>query len=399
MPDPAPARATCPTCGTPGMTPFYHMTGAPVHSVLLLPTREEAVNYTTGNITLARCEHCGFVANIDYDPGLQEYSSRYEATQSYSPTFSAFSRRLATSLVEKHDLRSKRILEIGCGQGEFLTELCEIGGNRGIGFDPAYIPERSPANTDLIEFKADFYSEKYTGVEADFFVCKMTLEHIGPTGDFIGTVRRAIADQTGSTVFFQIPNATRVFQDLAFWDIYYEHCSYFSRASLDVLFRRNGFDVLDIWTDYDDQYLMIDARPSTAGAASDIAPDPAALAEINGALDHFIAEHPARLQSWRDTIQTLHRDGKKVVIWGGGSKGVAFLTTLDIRDEIAYAVDINPHKNGMYMAGTGQQTVLPQFLLDYRPDAVIVMNPIYCDEIQHTLDELGVAADLLPLEG
>ena len=39
---------------------------------------------------------------------------------------------------------------------------------------------------------------------------------------------------------------------------------YFSHGSLARLFRQERFDVFDLWTDYDDQYLMIETRPSVA---------------------------------------------------------------------------------------------------------------------------------------
>jgi len=380
------------------MSVFYEVRNVPVHSVLLLETRQQAVEYPTGDIALAFCQQCGFISNVAFDPGLHEYSARYEATQSYSPTFSAFSRRLATSLIEKHDLRGKRIIEIGCGQGEFLTELCELGNNQGVGFDPAYVAERSLAHSERVSIITDFYSEKYTNYTADFIVCKMTLEHIDQTGDLVHTVRRSIGDNPETVVFFQIPNAARVLRDVAFWDIYYEHCSYFSRASLAYLFRSAGFDILDIWTDYDDQYLMIDARIAT-GNGNRTAPlhPPGSLEEIRGALAHFDGHISGELDRWKTTLHELARLGQRIVIWGGGSKGVAFLTTLGVRDEVPYVVDINPHKHGMYMAGTGQQIIAPEALVDYRPDVVIVMNPVYYNEIQHSLDELGVPARLMPV--
>ena len=78
---------------------------------------------------------------------------------------------------------------------------------------------------------------------------------------------------------------------------------------------------------------------------------------------------------------------------------MAFLTTLGIsRNEIEYAVDINPHKAGTYLAGTGQQVVAPRTLIEYRPDVVIVMNPIYCNEIQSSLSQMGLAPELLSVE-
>ena len=105
----------------------------------------------------------------------------------------------------------------------------------------------------------------------------------------------------------------------------------------------------------------------------------------------------AILAKWKDELKALKLGGGRVVLWGGGSKAVAFLTTLNLRDEIKYAVDINPNKHGTYIAGTGQEIVASAFLVEYKPDVVIVMNPIYCDEIQQDLNEMGLDPELMPL--
>ena len=81
--------------------------------------------------------------------------------------------------------------------------------------------------------------------------------------------------------------------------------------------------------------------------------------------------------------------GKKAVVWGSGSKGVAFLTALNLHTpdcEIEYVVDINPFREGKYMAGTGQEIVSPAFLKRYKPDLAIAMNPIYQPEIKADLE-------------
>ena len=57
------------------------------------------------------------------------------STQAVSPTFNAFHERLARDLIARFDLHGKRVVELGCGQGEFVTMLAEFGGNEGYGFD------------------------------------------------------------------------------------------------------------------------------------------------------------------------------------------------------------------------------------------------------------------------
>jgi hypothetical protein len=86
---------------------------------------------------------------------------------------------------------------------------------------------------------------------------------------------------------------------------------------------------------------------------------------------------------------------QRLVIWGGGSKGVTFLNALKAEREVEYVVDVNPRKQGRFVAGTGQEIVAPEFLVDYGPHAVLVMNPIYEGEIRRRLNELGVPATVI----
>jgi SAM-dependent methyltransferase len=374
---------------------FYELEGVPVNSVVLLATRETALGYPQGDISLAMCQACGFITNLAFDQSLMDYATGYEATQSYSPTFNAFAQRLAQRLVEQYDLYGKQIIEIGCGQGEFLTLLCELGGSHGVGFDPAYVGTRNQSEAaERITFIKDYYSEKYAGYHGDFVCCKMTLEHIPDVADFVSMVRRSLGDRLDTVVFFQVPDITRILQDVAFWDIYYEHCSYFSPGSLARLFRRCGFDVIHLAREYDDQYLMIETRPGDGqgGVNMELEDD---LEALGRDVAFFATEHQIRLAAWKRDLQDMACNGGRAVVWGGSSKAVAFLTTLDIRDEVSLVVDINPYKHGTYIAGTGQEIVAPGLLKEYRPDVVIVMNAIYREEIWLELKGMGLAPELI----
>ena len=275
--------------------------------------------------------------------------------------------------------------------------ICELGGNKGIGFDPAYVPERNQnAQKEDVTFIEDFYAEKYSQYHGDLVACKMTLEHIHQPADFIGTVRRSIGERHETVVFFQVPDTRRVLRDLAFWDLYYEHCSYFSPTSMARLFQSQGFDVTDVWTDYDDQYLMIEATPApTDFQTSENDKEVARLAQE---VADFAEQIQQRLGAWHALLASMKEAGRRVVLWGGGSKAVAFLTTLGVNDEVAFAVDINPYKHGTFLAMTGHEVVGPAALTEYRPDVVIIMNPIYRKEIRKDLAAMDLAPELFDID-
>jgi len=386
------ADLRCPNCGGHGLKRFYAVRGIPVHTCLLMPSREAALGYPRGDLALGFCGACGFAANTLFDASVHEYSETYEETQGFSPTFNAFAKSLAQRLVDDWDLRGKTALEIGCGKGEFLVTLCELGAAKGIGIDPAYVPARTDsAAAPRLEFIRDFYSEAYAHLSADFVCCRHTLEHIAPTQEFLELVRSTLNDRGDAVVFFEVPDVARVLREGAFWDIYYEHCSYFSLGSLARLFRNARFDVCELWLDYDDQYVMLVARPVDA-------PTPPALPieDDQDDLARLVEAFPAACASVIDRWHAFFRDtaaaGKRAVVWGSGSKGAAFLATLGLTEEVRYVVDINPYKQGKFMPGTGQEIVAPEFLREYQPDVAVIMNPVYKDEIAGTLAGLGVDA-------
>jgi len=360
-----------------------------------MSSKEEALGYPTSDLKLGFCESCGFITNLLFDPGLNSYSAQCEETQGFSSCFNAFAKSLAKRTIDKYDIHNKVILEIGCGKGEFLALMCQLGENRGIGFDPAYVPERNPdATGSRIEFIQDFYSPKYARLQADVICCRHTLEHIAPTFEFMQMLRKTVADRPDTLLFFELPDVMRVLREGAFWDIYYEHCTYFSAGSLARLFRASGFDLDELYLDYHGQYLIASARPDkgTVIASLDLEND---MELLNQAVSEFKQICSRKIDYWLKAIHEFAREGQRVVLWGSGSKAVAFLTTLRLAHEIEYVVDINPHRHGKNLPGSGHEIVAPQFLKRYKPHKVVVMNPVYRDEIRQDLERLNVEADLL----
>jgi SAM-dependent methyltransferase len=387
----------CPNCCTPELVTFYTVDQIPVHSCILMKSPDRARDYPRGDLQLGFCRRCGFVCNVRYDVSLEEYSPDYEETQGFSDTFNAFARSLAQRMISRYDIRRKTVLEIGCGKGDFLAMMCRLGDNKGIGIDPAYVPERNPDKSLAgVEFIQDYYDEKYAHLQADVICCRHTLEHIAPTWQFMQTLRNTIGARNDTLIIFELPDVMRVLREGAFWDVYYEHCTYFTTGSLARLFRMTGFAIDELYLDYDNQYIIITAYPTESHNGTKL-PLENDFIELKRAYEAFPETCSRKIHSWRNIISDIRRRDKKIVVWGSGSKGVSFLTTLQVGDAVEFVVDINPYKQGRFMPGTGQEIVLPGFLEVYRPDYAIVMNPIYCNEIQKDIDQMKLETQLLPV--
>lgn len=384
-------KTACPVCDGSHLAACVQIHDVPVYCNVLHDTRDEALAAATGDIDLAFCRGCGHLFNARFDPDRIDYTGKYENSLHYSGRFQAYAEALAEQLVERNDLRGKTIIEIACGQGDFLQLLCSLGGNRGIGFDPGHVPGRSEASAAAdLTFVQDYYSEAYAHYRADLICCRHALEHIERPGAFLRMVRRAIGERS-TKVFFEVPDVRFTLDDLGIWDIIYEHCGYFSDASLRKAFRRNGFRVDSIARAFGGQFLTLHGTPAdeVPGASDDD------LSELADKINRFARVYADKVETWRARLLDLERAGQRVVLWGAGSKGVSFLNTLKVCGAVECLVDLNPHKHGRYIAGTGHQVRAPQALAQVRPDVVIVLNPQYRDEIASDLRGLGVHAEIL----
>jgi SAM-dependent methyltransferase len=393
----APA-ARCSACGAADVRSFYRVEGVPAHSCLMLSSREEALAFPRGDIELGFCRRCGFIGNVRFDATLNRYSAAYEETQAYSPRFLRFLDELWEDQIDRFELGpGMTALEIGCGKGEFLVGLCERSGCNGIGLDPGYRPERTQSSAaERLTFIRDLYGPRYAHLQADYVCCRHTLEHIAPVQDFMRLVRETIGERRHVNVFFELPDMERVLEQGAFWDVYYEHCTYFTRGSLARLFRAAGFDVHRLYKAYDDQYLMLEAQPA-AGATDALLPQENDLATVSSLVDRFERQVRERLQSLSDSIARHRARGSRLAIWGSGSKCVSLISSLRLGPELIAVVDINPHKHGKFLAGSGLEIASPDALGALRPEVVLVMNSIYSEEIRRDLAARSLHPELIAL--
>jgi hypothetical protein len=390
------ATRSCPVCSGSRIDLFYEADRVPVHQNLVHADRDAALDCARGEIRLGLCRDCGFAFNLAFDPALLTYAGHYDNSQACSGVFSSYMEGLARELVERWDLHGKRVLEIGSGQGEFLELLCRLGPNSGVGFDPALIGEGPAGDGVEIELVRELYSERHRGREADFYCARHVLEHVQHPAELIGAVRGSIGDRARVALFLEVPSVVWILRETAFWDVFYEHCSYWGPDSLARLLAEGGFADLRVREAFAGQYLWAEGIADGAAPEGEGRVDP----ELVSLAESFAERSRARLEAIRDLIESASSDGRRCVLWGAAGKGVTLLNALGLGpDRVRAVVDVNPRKQGAFVAGTGQEIVAPESLSAIAPDLVLFTNPNYREEIAAKLSELGLEPELASAHG
>jgi hypothetical protein len=382
----------CAVCGATEWLEVLHIDAAPATCASVFDSAAQARGVPHGTIDLMVCEQCGFLFNACFERELADIGARYESSQSASAHFGAFANSLAESWVTRHQLRGKTVVELGCGHGDFLVAMLAAGVGHAIGFDPLGDPARvADSSGGRMQVLPKRFEAHMPAPEGAALICRHTLEHEPDIAGLLGAVRRWCAANPTRVVLFEVPASERILDERAFWDVYYEHCNYFSADTLRLAFERAGFEVQRLDRLYGGQYLIAEAtsgtgavRPSSGGAATAVA-----------AAQAFGADVRRMIERCDQRLRRLAAESGPVVLWQGAAKTVGFITMLPSTDVIGYAVDASPARHDRYLPGSGLHVRAPESLRETQPATVVLMNPVYVREVRARLDELTPATRLL----
>jgi SAM-dependent methyltransferase len=364
----------CPICKSDDILVSVSRARLPVLQNRVYRTREEALRSPTAPFRLGTCRTCAFSFNALFEPNLVVYDEFYD-NEVPSPAFLRYYEHIAAMLTERFQLTSGRVYDIGCGKGAFLRTLCRLApGIRGVGMDPSC----EPFTQDNCTLIRDVFRPQHFSDDAKLVLLRHVLEHIDDPVAFASALRNALPDVP---IFVEVPDLHWIYRNDAFWDFCYEHCNYFSGASLRNVLGRAGFQVVERKTSFGDQYQWAICTP-TASCSTE---PPHALEEIEIA-QNYQAREAARVEA------VLHRvdEARTVVLWGMATKGV-ILANLMGADHIAGGIDINPRKQGHFVPGSGVEIHRPEWLQTFADEStVLIMNPNYADEIREQISSMGI---------
>lgn len=372
----------CPLCNAPRVALCLERPSVPVFQNIRYPSEAAATAAAAGRLAIAHCERCGFVFNAAFDPQLAVYSAAYENDQTLSEHFRGYLKQIGAGVMAAVDGKpDPMVLEVGCGQAAFLKQLAQLPQarySRFLGFDPAWrggdVPTMVEVRPSL--FDAEVVADLQAPIDA--VVSRHVIEHIADPVGFLQDIRRAIGTTAQPKLMLETPCLEWIVAHDVLFDFFYEHCSYFTPETLRYALARAGWRALKIERMFDGQYLWAEAEPAPGAAIAATPPAPIGLGDAIAAMGR---RGEARLAAWCAALEA-HRGRGTLALWGAGAKGatLAALTDHD-GDLIDCLIDINPRKQGGFVAVTGHPVVAPAEAAARGVRAVVLMNPNYRAEV------------------
>jgi len=389
--------SSCPVCGSLRSKVFYEVSDVPASCNILWASKDAAINCPKGHLRLAFCLVCTFITNAALEPEKNQYGFLYDNSLFYSPHFQNFAKEMATNLIQRYNLHNKTIVEVGCGKVDFLSLFCELGNNTGLRYNPAQSQgqTKDQNRTDSTDSIPSF-DKLNESLKVDFVFSYHELEHLNYPKSFLIALRQMISNNSHTKFFFAVPNAQKSFEEGDYTDIIYEHVSYFTIPSLYSLFSRCGFNITEIVESENAIFdsIYINATPEKQKQPVFKLNSQSTASEIKDCINLFSTKSKRIIERHNNRIKRLLNKGKRLIMWGAGARGVTLLNILK-DPRIEYAIDINPRKQGMYVPGTGQKIVEPNFLLKHQPDYIILANPAYENEIRQIISNLEIKTEFI----
>ena len=341
-----------------------------------IPTKEELPNDKGIQLKLVQCKCCGLV-QIPTEP--VHYYKKVIRAGGGTTTMVNLRNEQYTEFMNRFNLKGKKILEVGCGKGEFLRIWKDYDVRAvGIEYDQELVDRANNEGMEVYKAYPDDADTKLPGAPYDAFVQFNFLEHQPYPNDMLQCIYNNLTEDGVGLV--TVPSLEYILKYDGYYELIKDHIAYYSEETLKFLFQKNGFEVVDCHTvNRDTHSIMVRKRKK---------------ADVSSWKENF----DSLKQELFDYVNGYVSQGKKVAVWGASHQGFTLIPSLGLSDKIAYIIDSAPFKQGKFAPASHVPIVDRKHYFEEPVASIMIVAPGYTDEIANIIKtELSADMDIRTL--
>ena len=307
-------------------------------------------------VNMYQCPRCSLV-QLDSSP-VYYYKDVIRAGGG-SSTMRELRKAEYKDFIERFDLNGKKILEVGCGKGEFLSMWD--------GFDVQCIGiENSKDSVEQGRARGLYIIHGYMNDPElrleegpfDAFCQFNFLEHQPRPNEMLQAIYNNLTPEGVGLV--TVPSLEYILAHNGYYELIRDHLAYYSESSLKLLFENNGFDVISIRTvNRDTHEILVRKRKQI---------------DISNWINGY-----ERLKE--EIVDFINNNGGKTAIWGASHQGFTLIPSMHIETYVKCIIDSAPFKQGRYAPASHIPIISPAEFSKEPTKSIIIVAPGYTEEI------------------
>jgi len=322
------------------------------------PELNELKTEKGNDLGVFQCTRCGLV-QLNNEP--VHYYREVIRAAGLSSEMTSFRKQQFTDWIDRYDLSGKRVLEVGCGQGEYLSLLQQQNIDAfGIEFNSDSVDRCHQLGLNVARVFIDSARLRLDEEAFDGFVMLNFLEHLPEPNETLAGIATNL--KQGAIGLIEVPNFDMILRKNLFSEFISDHLLYFTKETLVSTLTRNGFEVLEcdeVWHNYS-LSAVVRKRVKT-----ELLSFKEKLSQLRSSLRQYLNQFP----------------DNSVAVWGAGHQALSVMSLTGISQNIKYVVDSAPFKQNKFTPATHIPIVDPSSLKNDPVDAVIVIAGSYSSEV------------------
>ena len=332
----------CRVCGSNSYEKLIDFGPQPIVHNLLENNSNDIKKYP---FQLDYCNECGFVFIKDPIPAEILYQNYFTVSSwKYQPHVARLIELI--NCFNDYEVDNTNLLDIGCNDGSFLSQLKKFGYKKLYGVEPtkdAYelcTQKHKNIINDFFSLKkaSSFYSKEYF----DIITSRQVLEHIIELNDFLEGIHYILKDN--GILILELPNFGWNLSNLDY-GLWEEHVNYFTFSSLNTLLRKNNFSIFhhEI-TLFSGTAITVFAQKSTNKNKKQN------LGNHNKEIIQYYGKtFPILKNRFQEFISKFNNDVK---VYGCGCRSSTMINFLELSNFITSYIDDQPEKQNKFVPGS-----------------------------------------------